>query len=204
MSEATITLTKQQLKQMIDEAIEEHAEALSATPAEALTSDMGTQIGEAVAAGMAKNQRPKVTYGQYIKRVHSSLHPDPALPNGPRLLRQYWINGHHEDEQNLLDAEIRLLNQLTHSGRYINRLVEVIVANEGLDEIVQVRYDNTKNSLLPNHSRSLVETLTLICEEQVKEREENEVVDAMKKDARIRFGNSKASREARERAGAEV
>lgn len=198
MAEPTITLTKSQLQEMIDAAIEEHAQALQP---QGLDAGMGTQIGEAVAAGMAKANPPRVKYGQYMKRVHSTFHPDPAFPNGPPLTREYYINGHHEGEQQLKDDEIRLLNQITHSGRYINRLVEVIVANEGLDEVVQIRYDNTKNSELPNHSRSLTETLTMVCAAQADEREEMEVVEMTKKEARVRFGNAKASREAREKAG---
>jgi hypothetical protein len=202
MADTTITITRQQLQEMIDTAIEQHADALAARPNGNTTDPLQYEkIGEAVATGMAKNTRRKVTYGEYIKRTHSAMHPDPAWPNGPPLKRQTWINGDHLDQVGTLDKEINLLNQITHSGRYINRLVEVLVRQEGLDEVLEIRYNNTKDSELPNHSRNLIDTLSQIVEAQKIEREEEEITQEARKEARRMFGNAKATREARERAG---
>lgn len=189
MANDTITLSKSELQQMIADAI----------AAQQANSTDYAAIGTAVAAGMAKNERRKVTFGEYQRKVHSTNHPDPKFPNGPLLTKECWINGDRAVTASLNDREINSLNQLTHSGRYIERLVEVMV---GADEI-RIHWNNkTPDQRFESskHWRSFEDMMAQIIAAQVIEDREEEVL-IEEKQARRAFGNAKATREAREKAG---
>lgn len=193
MANDNITLSKSELQQMITDAI---AEAKGNSPDFAA---MGESIGASVAAGMAKSERRKVTFGEYQKKPHSTTHPDPKYPNGPLLTHECWINGDRAVTSSLNDREITFLNQLTHSGRYINRLVEVMF---GADEI-RIHWNNKTNDQRNEAAkmwRSFEDMMGQIIAAQVVEDREEEVL-IEEKQARRAFGNSKATREAREKAG---
>ena len=194
MANDTITISKAELASMIADAVAAHK--VNSPDFEA----MGESIGAAVAAGMPKPPPRKVTFGEYQKRVHSSTHPDPLFPNGPPLKRQCYVNGDRALENVLTDAEINLLNQVTHSGRYVNRLVEVMC---GQDE-VHVRW-NTKSNDQRNEAaqnwKSFEDLMRQVIAAQVIEDKEEEILQEEKQARRRHFGDTKASREAREKAG---
>ncbi len=99
--------------------------------------DFGRIIGDAVAAGIAKNTPKKVTFGQFIARP-TKLHPQGT--KGPQLTRTCSMNGFTVDYNTTSDTDIDLLNRITHSGRYIDRKVEVIVNTDSAEETVMIRW----------------------------------------------------------------
>lgn len=108
------------------------------TLANTTTGDLGKAIGEAVAAGIAATTRRKVSAGEYAARPGN-----PFNPRRVRLKRECYQNGIRLTTTSLSDKEIELLNKITHSGRYINRLVAVLVSeNEGAEEEVDIRWNN--------------------------------------------------------------
>ncbi len=184
-----ITLSKLELQQMIADAI---ASTRGNTPD---FSELGKSIGSAVAAGMPAPPPRKVTFGEYQKRVHSSTHPDPKFPNGPLLNKECWINGDRAVTTSLNDREINFLNKLTHSGRYLDRLVEVIV---GQDEI-RIHWNNKtadQRFELGKHAKSFEDLMSQIIAVQVEEDKEEEVIQEEKLARRRTFGQSKATRDA--------
>lgn len=104
-------------------------------------------IADAIAKGMAANAAPrKVTFGEYEKNKRSVYHPNPATR--VQFTRVYFQNGAQMNWETTFDEEVALLNRLTHSGRYIDRRVEVSVRdNGGGEEVVFVSYNNKKDKL---------------------------------------------------------
>lgn len=88
---------------------------------------------EAILAAQAPR---KIGIGEYDPRT--PWHPIKAEAH--TLTRPCWQNGHLLDDEQLFNAEIDALNQITRSGRYLDRLVEVIVREEGADETVEIRF----------------------------------------------------------------
>jgi hypothetical protein len=109
------------------------------TPAEmfAQMQQFAKVIGEGVAAGIAKNTPRKVTIGQYDPKT--PFHPNRKTAS--LFTRDYYQNGFKLEWDTTSDAEIDLLNKITHSGRYINRLVEVVVNNDSADEVVYINFN---------------------------------------------------------------
>jgi len=193
-----VTLSKAQLAEMIAEAL---ATERRNNPD---IATMGAAIGEAVSTGMAKNARKKVSYGDYVRRPHSTTHTDPNYPNGPSLTRECMVNGDRANTNVLTDREINLLNQVTHSGRYLDRLVEVIVQHNGSEEEVQIRWNCKTADQRFEMAKygSFATMMEQIIKAQVEEDAENEVVEAEKQSRRQQFGNTRAYREARAKAEA--
>jgi hypothetical protein len=191
----TITISRTELADMIKDAV-------ASSRASELAS-LGEQIGQSVATGMAKNQRRKVPYGEYIRKTHSTSHPDPDFPNGPALTRVCWVNGAFVDVATHQDSEIRLLNRLTHSGRYLNRLVEVIVQHNGSDEEVQIRW-NAKTPddrfELGKYAVSFVDMLEKIVAVQQEEDAEQAQLTEEKQQRKRMFGQKRSTLEAEARA----
>lgn len=187
----------------------EHAPGLSPAPAPVDLSQLGAlgqAIGNAVAAGMAQNAPPrKVSFGEYQRRGGiNQYHPDPKVKL--KFDRDYFQNGHQIQFANTYDREVELLNQITHPGRYINRLVEVVIIQNGSEEAVDIRYSNKRDKAfeLKGYCRNLTDMLEQIVAAQKEEREgmEDEKADRQERArARRGFGEGKATREARERAG---
>lgn len=120
--------------------------ALQAQPQTSQIPDnLGAVIGDAVAAGMTRNQRRKVTIGEYIARMNEGR---------PELLRRFYVNNVEmlPGDRRISNEEINLLNRINRTGRYINRLVEVIIGADGPDEVVHFRYNNRK----PDHQFALM------------------------------------------------
>lgn len=170
-------------------------------------ADLGTTIGAAVAAGIAQTTRRKVTNGEYEQRAGKNAYHPKSKAQTPTLKRPAWQNGTLVQEHTLFDREVELFNRLTHSGRYMDRLVEVHYSDEG----VEVRYNN-KGDLgyaLKNHFLNLLdllEKLVKIQEQEDKEAKEMAEFQLAEKQTREaakerHFGRGKNTLEAVERAG---
>jgi hypothetical protein len=136
---------------------------------------VGKIMGDAVAAGIAKNQpKRKKTFGEYDPKT--AFQPDRRKTlklNRPAFQNGAWIN-----PVNLFNHEIDALNKITHSGRYIDRLVEVVLVANGADDEVHLRYNNkTMAQRLENKGkwRDLGDMLAQILVAQAAERLEDEI-----------------------------
>lgn len=126
-------------------------------------TDFAAAIGASVSAAMEKANPKKETFGAYTRRVNAGKH---------KLLRETMQNGARVDGNVLSNTEIDLLNALDRTGRYINRLVEVIVRDEGTEETVEIRYNNkTRDQMfeLRGYIRSFTDMLQQIVEAQAAE-----------------------------------
>ncbi len=183
-----ITLNKADLAAMIADAVA--AERANQAP---MFDSQG--LADAISQGMAANTRRKVTFGEYIqKRAIGRAH----------LTRACFQNGYHFEEENLSNEAMALLNQISHSGRYIDRKVEVIVREDGSEEVVELRYKNKTADdrfELRGLVRTLEDMLTQIVTAQTEERKANELSQETAK-VRRSFGDTKAYREAKARAEA--
>lgn len=141
--------------------------------AEALANPLtlGEQIAQGIADGIAKLQPKKVSFGEYQKR-----HPR------PKLERESYDNGHRISPDVITVEEANLLNQITTSGRYIKRKVEVIVRNEGRplnEQVLEIRYsDKSPDQRMENKGlfKNFVDLLKQIVLEQEVNEENQEVV----------------------------
>ena len=193
----TITISPEQLKTMIADAI---AADRATNGSGVSAANLDTQgLGEAIAAGIAKSTRRRVTIGEYAQRP-TARHP--LGPAGPKLKRDCYQNGFRLYYSNLDDHQIELLNRITHSGRYVNRMVEVILNADSSEEVIDIRYKNrTRDQMfeLKNHTRNFTDML----EQIVKAQEEEDRIDAERTaKPRRHFGDNKTMREALEKAEA--
>ena len=182
----TITLDRDSLKALLAEAT---GMAMAASQQhQAIDYDA---MGLALAQGIASQTRKFVSFGEYIIRPHSPFHPD-----GPSkvMTRQYYQNGVRLLDHTIHDKEIVLLNQITHSGRYCGRMVEVIVKDDGGDgEIIDIRFSNKtadQRLELRGQVRDFEDMLKQIIEAQKEERAEAEARDE-RAAVRRKFGSSK-------------
>jgi hypothetical protein len=200
--ENLITVDANVLAQTIAAAV---AQAMAANKPD--QADLGNTIGSAVASGIAATTRRKITFGEYdALGPRNSYHPKPKAQT-PVLKRSVWQNDTPLQPSTLFDREIELMNRITHSGRYFDRLVEVIFNEDD----VYIRYNNKtadQRFELKNHFRSLIELLEevvkvqeaedkeakLVAEEQLAERQKREAAKER------HFGSGKATREAMEKA----
>lgn len=158
---------------------------------------MGQVIGAAVSQGIAANTRRKITIGEYNARGgNSPFHPDPKVR--VKMNRAYYNNGRIIELATAFDREVELLNQITHSGRYIDRLVEVVVTQDGSEETVDFRFSNKSQYAfeLKGKAKDFTAILEQIVAAQTVEREEREEFENNRSNRR-HFGDNKASREAR-------
>lgn len=186
-------------------------------------TQFGDVIGRAVQAGITATERKKVTFGQYIAKGGTSpFHPNSAkYPDGashPKLTHQCYQNGSLLFVDTLHDEEVELLNRITHSGRYCERLVEVIVSNEGqVDEMVDIRFNNktpddrfnVQGAVSFNRKKhksvfqAMLESIVTDQDEERAEVEaENEKKMVAKRPGQGHMGGSKAFQEAKARAEA--
>lgn len=119
--------------------------------------------------------RRKITMAEY----------DPKTPWHPKksealkLTRVCFQNGFTLNADQLSNREIELLNRIDRSGRYIDRLVEVILRDDGSEDTVEIRYRNKTNDQkndIARHVRSLEDMLTQIVAAQ--EQAEAELIGA--------------------------
>lgn len=165
-------------------------------------SQFGAVIGEAVARGIASRERKRVTIGEYNARGgNSPFHPDPT--KRVKMTRDYYQNGRKIEHATAFDREIELLNQITHSGRYIDRLVEVVVNQNGSEETVDIRFGEKRDQafVLKGKARDFTDMLEQIIAAQTEERAEFEDDKAARTERRRQFGSGAATRAAEAKAG---
>lgn len=159
-----------------------------------IPDNLGLVIGDAVAAGMTRNQRRKITIGEYIARRNAGR---------PEMKRRFFQNNVEmlPGDMRISNREIDLLNQINRTGRYINRLVEVVVGQDGPEEVVYFRYNNRK----PDHQFALMSAgvrdfetmLQMIVDAQTAENAEEDADREQRGAPRRRpFGSGKATRAA--------
>lgn len=156
--------------------------------------DLGKTIGNAVAQGMSASTRRKITIGEYLARVNKGR---------PSLTRICWQNDHEIRENVLSVEEINLLNQVHRSGRYIDRLVQVIIGYDAGEEVIYIRYHDKGDhrfALSGAGVRNFSTMLKMILAEQdvedAEEEREEERTGRVKSGARRSFGSGKATRDA--------
>lgn len=157
-------------------------------------TDFARMIGSSVSAALAEQNPKKVTFGQYAKRVNAGRSV---------LARQTLQNGYLVEPTQLSNEEIDLLNQIDRTGHYIDRKVEVIVRDEGADEVVEIRFackTADQRFVLARLFKNFSDMLWQIVTAQDEERQA-EAAQADRKEKR-QFGQSKATRAAVEAAAA--
>jgi hypothetical protein len=113
-----------------------------------LTSSMGggglsnAGLADAIAAGIAGSTRRRKTFGEYVATVGNYYHPVVSATVHFTPNRKYFQNDAEFMHSNLFDQEVSLLNRLTHSGRYLNRLIEVGLREEDGHQVFNLRYSN--------------------------------------------------------------
>lgn len=167
----------------------------------ALTIDdletVGAVMGKAVANGINETQRRKVTIGEYMQRPGS-----PFSTRRPRLKRETYQNGYRLTSLNLTDEQIQLCNKLTHSGRYLNRIVTVVLTDNGAgEEELNIRW-NCKNVNQRMDAKGVFKDFTDLLQQLVAlQKEEDELEEARKHPPRQHFGaKSQAAQKALETA----
>lgn len=156
-------------------------------------------LGAQIAEGIAKAQRRAKTYGEYVATTGSYYHPDPNKKIA--LTRKCFQNGGEIMITNIYDEEAELLNRLTHSGRYLDRLVEVSIRDTGGDTAeVHLNYNNKiaglnaikeKLERRKSDKSTLMTILRMIVEEQ--EIEDLEVNDKLEQQAARRVALAQAA-----------
>jgi hypothetical protein len=193
-----------------DDTTEQPEQSNHAPGTTLMPSDMAA-LGAAIAAGIAQTQPArKVTIGEYVRR--GAINQYHTGKKALKMTREYYQNGKMIYPDTCFDKEIELLNQITHSGRYIDRLVEVVVIQNGSEEAVDIRFSNKVQFAfeLKGKARDFTDILEQIVAAQKIEREdmEDDKADRQERAAARRskatspsFGNGKATRAAREAAG---
>ena len=173
-------------------------------PVQMSQAEFAAAIGSAVAQGMAANAGPKkVTFGEYIRTGHSVFHPD-GKARIPKAARQYYQNGVAIPLELTHDREIALYNRITHSGRYLDRMVEVIVNTDSAEETVDIRWHNAELDQrfeMKGKARDFTDMLTQIVTAQEQE-DKDSAKRAEGKFGNRTFGSNKQSQAAREAAAA--
>ena len=183
---------------------------------------LGNVIGQSVAKGISSTTRRKVSIGEYVQSGHSSFHPKPKSET-PILRRNCFDNGAWMNPINLFDEEIVLLNKISHSGRYFDRKMEVIVAYDGSEEVLQFRHNNATADqrfdlaqyygfVKTKHKSQLQAMLERIVEEQEAEDKDAEETRAINEELRaqlrekrkVGMGYSKSYQEAKAKAEARL
>lgn len=169
-------------------------------PSAAITMS-GAELGAAIAQGIAGATPRKVSFGEYARRPDPMYHPMGKA--GPQMKRAYFQNGRKLEYASTHDKEIEQLNRITHSGRYIDRLVEVVVFQDGADDTIDIRFSNATADMqieLKGHCRNFLDMLTQIVDAQEMEDLEAEERKSTSTPGRVsvpkQFGNSKATQAA--------
>lgn len=165
---------------------------------------MGAAIAKGVADGMAANAPiRKVTFGEYIRTGYNPFHPE-GKAKMPKPARKFYQNGVELPLELTHDREIRLLNRITHSGRYIDRMVEVIFNTDSADESVNIRWNNAELNdrfEMKGRARDFTDMLQQIVDAQEAEDRDSARRDSGKAAGRT-WGQNKQSQAAREAAEA--
>lgn len=138
-----------------------------------LLSHIGQEIGKGISDAMNAHTPKKVPFGRY--RPNNYYHPDPAKAQYFRLGRRYFQCGFMLSDTNTPDAEVALLNQITHSGTYIDGNVIVTVEGTKDEESVSLTWPCSTadiRSEMKDKFRNFKECLELVVAAQEVERKE--------------------------------
>lgn len=159
----------------------------------ATQANLGEVIGNAVADGMTKSTRRTIRVGEYLARLKQGR---------PILQRRAWQNDKEipDTVSTLSNREIELLNGIHRTGRYIDRLVEVVIGLDGADEVLYFRYNDKgdhKFALSAAGVRNFQTMLEMIMAEQAAEDAAEESGEVVPRQSRRRsFGSGKHTRAA--------
>lgn len=101
----------------------------------------------------------------------------------PTLTRQCYQNGYRLQEEKLHPEEIEMINLVTRPGFYIERMVEVIIREDGSSETLELRYKNKtpdQRSELKGEAKNFGIILKRILEEQA-EADEEETLSSLRR-----------------------
>jgi hypothetical protein len=149
--------------------------ATETAPVNVVNADIiGAAIAKGIADGLKATAPPrKIEFGEFNgkspfdKKANSSGFYGPN--EKPVLERASFQNGIRFREEYLTDVEIGLLNQVVRPGRYIERMVEVVIWDDGSEKAMDLRYKNKtpdQRSELKSEAKSLLVMLKRIVEEQ--------------------------------------
>jgi len=159
----------------------------------------GQNLVTGISTEMAKANPRKVSIGQFDGQMPAQ--EGKSKNQKLKLKRACYQNGTRLNPITLFNREIDALNKLVRSGRYLNRLIEVVVHQDGSEEVVELRYKNRTIDDRMEHKgayRDLSDMLTKILAEQ----DEKLAEEGFIKEQRKAF-NSKATQEARARVAAQ-
>ncbi len=148
-------------------------------------------LGSAIAAGISKAQRRRLSLGEYITQPNRmQFHPDPSKRVQPRPGFNYFQGGTWINPDLTTDVEMALLNRLTHSGFYLDRVVEVVfMPLSATDTNVIVRW----NAKLPDQrnefarvARNFLDALEQIVKIQEQEDQDEADMQALRKEMRAK------------------
>lgn len=106
---------------------------------QASTGIQGAELTKAFAEALKLSAPPRyIQIGEYDPKT--PWHPIAAEAH--KLKRACYQNGVLLNPDQMSNKEIDLLNAIDRSGRYIERLVEVILADDSTDEAIYIRYRN--------------------------------------------------------------
>lgn len=152
-----------------DEPLDLNKPATLADLIQLLTASSGAgneALVKAFSEAMRQNApRKKITMGEYDPKTY--WHPKASEAH--TLTRVCFQCGFLINPLQISNAEIDLLNKIDRSGRYIDRLVEVILREDGAEDVVEIRYRNkTADQRMENarHWHSLEHLLTQIVKAQ--------------------------------------
>ena len=127
-------------------------------------------IGQQIAAGIAEGLQA-ITPPKKVKPGDPRW--DPKTPfrshKGPALTGDVYLNGIRLNQDQLTDEEIRLTNAIQRPGRYVDRIVEVVISTDGGARVMLIRYgdkDIDRRIELMGHWRTYKELVELIVKEQ--------------------------------------
>lgn len=152
---------------------------------------LGAAIGGAVAAGIAATTRRKVSNGEYEQKWKAGR---------KRLIPTVFQNSFPLATENLQNDVVDLLNKINRSGRYCNRLVEVIYTLDGgTQPVVLLRYNNQtpdQRFEMRGYIRNFKDMIQQIVDEQAveNERDENQraaIEELQRGKSRNHFGKGK-------------
>jgi hypothetical protein len=126
----------------------------------------GQQLTNAFAEALKLTAPPRyIQIGEYDPKTGWQ----PVAAEAHTLTRKCFQNGIVMNEAQMTNKEIDLLNAIDRSGRYINRLVEVIIGEDGGEEVIYLRYRNKtedQRNALREHFTKLYQMLQLIINAQ--------------------------------------
>jgi len=177
--------------------VQQAVPGLGGVSIEALTM-FANIIGSAIAGSMQK-MGPKRYKKAFTAEYDPKTWAQPDQTKALKLNRPCFQNGCWMNPNSMNNAEIRALNSITHSGRYLNRLVEVSVRQNGSEDEVHLTYNSKtpdQRIMLKGEARNLAELLQKIVETQTEERAELDAIAEYQRVERMKVAQFRAQRSA--------